>query len=384
VIRRVLLAFLVLLGLAGLGIVLLARPSFRRERVERPCAWPAKALEDDTLVLERWLGREGWTVRRGGGPLQAADLPRGGLVVLLRTAPGGLSRAEAEDLLAWTRDGGTLLVDGSAAPLENPLGTLALLGRLGVELRGVPHAERVSAEQQDEFESDGRIYAIRRDPAWRLRASHKAWPLHVGADPGDVLLARDEGRGRLILAPDLSFLYNDAFIERDHAAWLARVLGPPRPGQKALVCSEPREASLPVWLWRGAWPFLVALGALLGAWLWGGLWRFGPWLPSPPPGRRSLLEHLVASGRFLWRQGGDPDALVAIARRAVLRRAVRIHPAFPLMAEGERWAFLAQRSGLGEGEIAEALDDRPGATKDVLGRRLQALLHLRHRLSQKA
>jgi hypothetical protein len=205
----------------------------------------------------------------------------------------------------------------------------------------------------------------------------------MGTEAGQVAVRRPEGQGVVALASDLSFLYNEGFIALDHAAWLSRILGEPKAGQRAVVWSQPVDPSLLAWIWARAWPFLIGCGLLLAAWLWAGAGRFGPWLPAAPVGRRSLLEHLVASGRFLWRHGGGPEALVAVTRAAVLRRAARLHPAFPGLPEGERWAYLAQRGGLAEADVAEALDDRPGATPEVLGRRLQVLLHLRHGLTRK-
>lgn len=383
--RRLLLIALAAL-LTGIGgVAFLARHSFQREAVQVPTGWPPKALADDSLVLQRWLARRGWAVRRSGGAFPRADLPPGALLILLRTGPSGLGEADVDRLLAWVREGGRLLVDGSAAPFNDARGTAPLFRRFGVELISLPEAERPpSADHTDRFGVEGGTYALRRSPQWRIRGDVEAWTWRMGGEAGQVVLRRPEGRGEVILTSDLGFLYNERFPLLDHAAWLARILGDPDSGAQAVVWSLPVEPSLPAWLWERAWAFLLACGALLGAWLWRGLWRFGPWLPATPTARRSLLEHLVASGRFLWRQGGGPEALAGAGRQAVLRRAQRLHPAFAALPEPERWAFLAARSGLPEGDIAEALDDRPGATPEALGRRLQILLHLRHRLSLKA
>lgn len=382
--RRLILALIGLLVVAVLGVAFQARHSFRREPLEINSGWSAKAMADDTLVLARWLGQAGWKVRRSGGTLKAEDLPPGGLLILMRTGPGGLTAGEADLLLAWVRGGGHLLVDGSAAPLNDARGTAALFAKLDAELISLPEADRPkSRDHTDRFGGDDSIYALQRSPRWRIQVDVEAWDLCMGTKDGQVLVRRPEGQGVVALASDLSFLYNEGFITLDHAAWLARILGDPKPGQAAALWSQPVDPSLLAWLWERAWAFLLACGVLLGAWLWAGLWRFGPWLPEPPVARRSLLEHLVASGRFLWRQGGGPEALVAVTRAAVLRRAARLHPAFPTLPEAERWAYLADRAGLPVAEVAEALDDRPGVSSQVLGRRLQILLHLRQRCFQK-
>lgn len=378
--RRLAILLILAIAAALAGTAFLARASFRREEVSIPTGWPAKALEDDTLVLERWLAAQGWRVRRDGGAFAEAALPSGGLLVLLRTSPTGLREVDADRLMAWVRAGGHLVVDASAAPLNDARGTAALLRRLGVELVDLPPDQRPPAELTETFNEDGSQYALRASGRWRLKIDLEAWDWRMGSDLGQLHVRRREGQGTVLISADLSYFYNDRFPDLDHAAWTARMLGAPAPGAEAVVWSRPVEPSLLAWLWRKAWAFFLACAVLLAAWLWRGFWRFGPWLPEAPTARRSLLEHLVATGRFLWRQGGGPEALAAVSRRAVLRRAERLHPAFAILPEAERWAFLAARASLPEGDIADALDDRPGATPETLGRRLQILLHLHQRL----
>ena len=82
-IRRTLLSLLTLLVL-GLGVTTwLARHSFVQESEQLPTPWSAKALEDDTLMLERWLALRGYGVRRSGGPIMQSELPPGGTLFLL-------------------------------------------------------------------------------------------------------------------------------------------------------------------------------------------------------------------------------------------------------------------------------------------------------------
>jgi hypothetical protein len=72
--------------------------------------------------------------------------------------------------------------------------------------------------------------------------------------------------------------------------------------------------SLPAWLLRNALPFLIALGLFLALALWRASPRFGPVLPSPARDRRSLVEHLSATGRFYSTQRRLP-ALIQIVRQ---------------------------------------------------------------------
>jgi hypothetical protein len=377
--RRIVFGLLILLALSGAVVTWMSRHSFQRETIEVPVPWSLKMLEDDTLFLQKWLTLRGWPSHRGGGLIQAQELPPKGLVILMHLSHP-ITEEEADTLLAWVRRGGFLLVDSSAAPFNDEKGTQVLLGKLNAKL--IPHEEdkeRDTEPDTDQFTKDETCYAIRRNHGWRLKVDRKAWDWCLGVDEEEVMVQRAEGRGKITLSSDLSFLYNHQFGELDHAAWLRRILDEPRPGNTAVVWSKPVERALLPWLWQRAWAFLIPCGILLLAWLWRGLWRFGPRLPDVVPARRSLAEHLTACGRFLWRHGGQ-ESLVAAGRQAVLQRAARLHPAFPSLAEEEQWSFLAQQSGLTITDIAEALDDRPGAKTEALARRLQILQHLRHNL----
>ena len=71
-----------------------------------------------------------------------------------------------------------------------------------------------------------------------------------------------------------------------------------------------------------AWlPLLLALLA----WLWARMQRFGPLLPPPAAERRSLLEHIVASGEHSYRYG-YAHLLHAAVRDAFLARLRRRDP----------------------------------------------------------
>ena len=79
--------------------------------------------------------------------------------------------------------------------------------------------------------------------------------------------------------------------------------------------------------------------------------RFGPVAPDAPPGRRRLLDHLRASGRYYWTQGLR-SRLVVAARDAALRRIARAQPDFAAAPQAERVARLASLAGISREEAA--------------------------------
>jgi hypothetical protein len=187
------------------------------------------------------------------------------------------------------------------------------------------------------------------------------------ADPGGVavhaagpeaaprLLVFPYGQGRVTLLADASFLGNRLLGEADHArfSWdLVTATGVPA---GVWITDWRRAVPLTALAARRAWPALVAGGVLLLAWAWSRGTRFGPLLPPAAPQRRSLLEHVRASGDFLWRRGCGGE-LLAAARTALLRRLELRHTGWSRLPEGERVRRLARLSGVPAGTVAAALE----------------------------
>lgn len=138
-----------------------------------------------------------------------------------------------------------------------------------------------------------------------------------------------------------------------------------------------------VWLFYQGWPVWIPLLLALLAGLWRRAQRFGPLLPALPPPRRALLDHVRASGEFLYRQGATQTLLDALRRR--FRRALeRRDPALAALSPRELIPTLADREGLAADTLREAL--LPPLTpppRRPPRERLAVLLSLLWRLSQR-
>lgn len=381
---RILLGLLALVLAAGLVIAWMSRHSFRR--VPRPIevGLSGEALENPTLLLQKWLEAEGRPVVRKGGELLPRELPEGGVLILLQLSQP-MTATEVDAVLAWVRRGGHLLTDGTAGPFNDARGLVALHKALGVALRdanpdGLDLLAPGQQEGTDTFHEGEVPYRVRRSARWRLVPDRvEAWDYTLGHEGQEVLLTRKEGRGRITLTPDLNFLYRRSLADLDHAAYLQRLLAL-QPGRGTVaVWSRPVELSLFTWLWAHAKEPLLAVLLLVGAWIWRGWPRFGPLLPEPLPRRRSLLEHLAASARLVWR-GGAGDTLVARTRGALVKEAQRRNPAFGALDLGAQAEWLAQATGASADAIGAALDDRPGTSTTQLAQDLVTLERLRQRL----
>lgn len=383
-VRLLILGLLTVVITGGVMLVWMSRHSFRRLPKSVEVGFRGEALENHTLLLQKWLESDGRKVLRKGGELTTRDLPEDGVLILVHLDQP-ISSKEVDTILDWVRRGGHLLTDGTAAPFNDDRGLMALHKALGVTVKNVQPEEfefqpQKHLEGTDTFH-DGEVpYRIRRTSRWRLVPDSKnSWDYTMGYKDTEVLLTRKEGKGRITLTPDLNFVYRTSLAHLDHAAYVQRLLAL-QPGRGTVVVwSLPVDLSLFSWLWAHAKLFVLPLLGLVGAWLWRGWPRFGPLVMEPSLRRRSLMEHLTASAWLIWRSGAGAH-LVSKTRGALERRALRINPAFGSLDLGGKADWLAHTVGGSADAIASALDDRPGRPFHQLAQDLITLERLRHRL----
>lgn len=218
----------------------------------------------------------------------------------------------AENLPGWVADGGRLLVVSplgeeapllsalgiSRAPLRPSSGTLTRLPlREGLEPVDVEHLPlwTVSVKTQAESES----WVLVDDNGGLLEAA-------VAFGYGDGWVGAVGGGGQ----------WNNTRIgDAAHATWLwemVRASG----AEDVIILVEGRAPSLWSLLWRHGRTALISLAMLLLAMGWRASYRFGPLRSRPAAKRRQLLQHVEASGTFLWRSAAGREALVRSARQA--------------------------------------------------------------------
>jgi hypothetical protein len=191
--------------------------------------------------------------------------------------------------------------------------------------------------------------------------------LDNGGDPG--------GNPLLPVAPTTVGGLRDA----PHRA-LARQLLAPNYGRGTvhLVYAAQMPSLLRSVLLQG-WAVWVPLLLALLAWLWRRMQRFGPLRPAPAGERRSLLEHVRASGEHLFRYR-KRALLYAAVRDAFLARLRRRNPLAAALAGEPRIAAIAERVGLPPATVRTALQPPSSHDKAAFRDRISTLIQLRNRL----
>lgn len=306
-----------------------------------------------------------------GHPLRPAD------TVMVLGDPRALVPREVDALLDWVERGGHLIVRtpppgvvlaGEDVPLLDDLGVIAMdADPFCYGLQVGKHEHHV------EFCSGRRFYFIDEDVE-----TAQLWGDDEQGEYGYARLPR--GAGSVDVIADLDFLTNDSLEDPQHATLARQLLQPnwAANGTFHLIYSADMPSLLDL-LFRYAWRVLLAAALALLLWLWMRAERFGPLRSAPLPDRRSLLEHIQASGDHLYRYGRRAT-LYAAVHEAFMRRLRQRDPFAAALEGPAQIDALVKRTGWPVAEVEAALRyPRPGDARDFV-LRIAKLLHLRTRL----
>ena len=383
-----------------------------------------EAQRNPYLAWERLLAGMGHEVRVVESPADLdGDLPPVEGTLFYPAQRLSLGKERSERLLRWVAAGGHLWVvtwtiwddeDRRSDPILDPLDVRqfmfadpadALFGGapgedevidpdLGEELGDEPEAweavvppdgmasawPNVLWDEVDiRFGGGGRKLEVFFDRNYWLEAPDVDIVLQLAGETGAHLVRVKHGNGIVTAVTDDYLLRNDGIGQADHAEVALRLL---RRGEGPGVVWM-----LPVENWPGllqllgeyGWALLSAGGIWLLAWVWRSGRRFGPLIPEEPPVRRSLLEHVEATGRLLGR--GRRDVLVEAAREAVFDELRARRPGWMRLPPAELDERLAHSAAVPGEEIARALRGHAAASgRAAFTRAIATLERIRHTL----
>ncbi|CAM5530169.1 DUF4350 domain-containing protein [Rhodanobacter lindaniclasticus] len=351
--KSVLIATLVAAVLALLVAGFFA--TFERRDVTEATPAHGAARSNRFFALELILRRLQLPVR-SLTTLDSAQLPlRPGDTVLLGDNASRVDAADAARLVAWVRSGGHLLLSpGSVSVARTPLfDALGLLDPRSAAHQCVAVHGEVASRDDD---------AALCGPRFRLRSAVVAHlDAAIGEPDGGYLYARTAlGQGTVSVLASFAPLARNALKQTVAQEFAAQLLAPNRgKGTIYLVYALDGPPFLKFVAIKG-WPALLALALLLAAWMAMRSARLGPLRPAPAAHRRALLEHVQATGEFLYRRDGG-RSLHRLACDAVLARLRRRDPACAMLNGDALYARLAERGALDAAQIAQAFQSPANA-----------------------
>ena len=393
--------------------------NFEMREIRYPSSLQGEAVRNNLLAAERFAAAFGARASSGFGFRRLPDGPPERAVLVLPTLRRTLTSRQREELLRWIEAGGHLVavtytIEGDGAKPDEFLAALGVRQFLSEEGKkyevakpdmedGDDADDASRAEREKKARQQRERRALERNRLTRnLLANDKSCamvtekgslaplfpvpntPLAVCFDTWYRLESRDpplwavashhgihalsvaRGKGKVTVLTDYDFMMNDRIAKADHAVFLAALLGftgdtdakghGPNPRQVVFV---PREdvPGIVTLTWQYAWPVVLALAAWLVFGLWRAGARFGPLVPARSMARRSLAEHVRASGEFLWRHG-EIMHLWRSTLAHTKRHIERVLPAAAFAGPRQHLDALARRSGVDVKHLEQALDSR--------------------------
>ena len=383
-------------GVLVLGALVLAASTLEREEREVEVGFQGEARANPLLAAERFLREMGIPARSSG----LAVLPAPDYALLL-TLPGhDLDVARRRRLLDWVRAGGhvvstatgpgTTWSDLADDPLLTGCGVVGMPVDPGksvdvTAMGGIPSAFAQRGERRVAVAGERRPLHLLVRTDVRLVSGTSGEAREAEEEPltdeetSPVAVTCKVGKGRITVLADLIFTTNAELGERDHARLLWRLVTLDRAPAAVWLVRQDSGPSLRELLFSRGLPLVLALSLLGAAALLRAAVRFGPPLPLPPRGRRSLLEHVEAVGALLWRTGRE-DVLLSAVRTALVARASARRPELTRLPAAARVRALAAAAGASPEALDRALEEPVPREPDAFVQAVQTLQAVRRSL----
>ncbi len=195
-------------------------------------------------------------------------------------------------------------------------------------------------------------------------------------DQGNAVRVYTHGHGRVVILAQRYFDNYD-LATYDHAELLLGLAALNVQGKNVTLIQRVDIASWFSILWHGAPYAICTLAVFLLLWAWSAMRGFGPQLPDPDDRRRALLEHVDASGRWLWKSAKGKEIMLAAMRRVALRTLSRRIPELRKLAPERQVERIATDGKMSRADLDRALLDAPGRLPIEFTRQIQTLQELR-------
>ena len=320
------------------------------------------------LAAEQFLHLQGLVVEHANSLERLTTLPPNGNSLLLLGERSNMSPRQVEQLLAWAKAGGHLLLVAEALWDDET-------GKSGDLLLDRLHIRQTFSDEPDEPVPARKKQALKKNSPdlTKLYVDNETAPAYFSfdtdftlTDPRHLaqfsansansshLMQLNLGNGRVTVITD-SELWKNPNIGKHDNAWLLWYLGQ---GTAITLLFNSDVDDLLTLLVRYFPQALVALIILTVLALWHVGMRQGPIQAPASKGRRQLQEHLKASADFLLRRDGQATLLLAL-QRDLLRAARRRHPGFEHLDNAQQWQVLEHLTHQPLHVISQALGPLP-------------------------
>ncbi len=334
--------------------------NFQWQEEIKDVGFQGEAKTNNLLAAEFFLRKMGIPVQQVNGLTALRDLPPASHTILIATSRETLNKQLSEKLLAWVRSGGHLIVRARyLADDEDYKDDLLDAWQIYLSTQKTDEdtiAKYSLAQEPLTVTVDDTQLEVLLPTKLTLKTAldkvNVGWQIHDNNAYHLLQLPLEQG---MITVLSSSAMFNNQHIaDYDNARFLHYLLQQQANNSGVWLIRTDDMPPLWQWLWHNAQALVLPLLVLLFFWLWRAPLRFGPLLNDAAPQRRSLLEHISASGYYRWHHEQSGYLLAQVQDR--LWEAVhRQHPAIRRERQAESYTQLAAITGVKEALIVDAL-----------------------------
>ncbi len=362
-------SFVALLAFGGGGWWFLTNYELVEETFQTP---PGKeARMNPYLAAERFLVQNNVATKSLGGSKLLDELPPPSDTLFLsnHTNDGLLTEERQAALHNWMSEGGHLItiiqslwdeeLNNSGDPFLDSFGIRQYERDYSNEaLNQIPPIET-------RFAGKGETLTLDFIPDFYMldynQTAYSGIKIGIENDEGYHLLQFGVGSGMLTVLTDDFFLRNSKIDEFDHALFFHNLVQnrtATEAPSKLWIIHDLEFPSLLTLIWRNASYAVIITSLLFIFTLWAAYNRFGPTLVDNHRSRRSLLEHLDASGHFHWRHD-QANTLLTTLREQLHQHLETRHPRWQQLTSKEQLEWLSKRSNQPQPVLSTALIHLP-------------------------
>lgn len=373
---------------------------------EKEVGFQGIAKTNKLLASEFFLRKMGVSVQQVNGLVAFRDLPSSRHTLLIATQRDTLNKDLSEKLLHWVRSGGHLIVEArylETADINKDNNKTAIDDYLLEELRVFSHdtniseiarknaieAEKSKLKDNCECKEDIPVVFSVKNTDMNINFPYDLTLQNDNSEKQALWLMKDDTaqylmqfslqRGLLTVLTSTSMFNNKHIAQYDHARFLHYLVQ--QQGHDAGVWLIRVDDMPPLWqwLWTNAWPVMFSLSLLFVFWLWRAPLRFGPLLNDEQTQRRSLLEHIQASGYYRW-HNNQSGYLLAKVQNSLWDKIQTAHPAVRRENPARAYVKLEDITGIKKSLIIEALMKVEKLSEQEFLKRIKMLEMIRRHL----
>ncbi len=355
-----------LVGVLTIGLVAFFFSAYKKETYERFIPPTGEARANPVLGAQRLLELLGYDVVSRSEFAPTLEPPATSDTVVVTFNYERMEESQLDELMRWVAAGGHLVVEAQPYlsydydPLLTAVGVTTILrrpqnhdgqdrvNRNSVVAEAVYPWDQTANAERDLWGNinDDNLISLDFGTNELVYAVHDQFGIFAGQ------LAYE--KGRLTVVADLGIVQNLRISEEDHAFMLTRLVGTTADAGRVWLFYGSKFPGLWSLLVERVGYVLIAAGVLLALCLWWAAQRFGPPIAPPQDVRKAFIDHVEASGRFLWRHKQGARLLVS-TQQAFLRDARTRHPTLRRFNDDERDQYLARICGVPQAQASACL-----------------------------